>query len=109
MSERAKICLNGFHFTFTYYISLSKGIIESENLIFFYSCWRYLILLIVLDKKYFCNKDFWFSVTFGDWGSRGPWVLTNDITYKYIYDAFLTIYLFILLLLVFHFLVPQRS
>ena len=33
---------------------------------------------------------------------------TNDIPNKYIYDAFLMIYLSILLLLFFHFLVLQR-
>ena len=33
----------------------------------------------------------------------------NDITNKYIHDSFSMIYLSILLLLFFHFLVPQKS
>ena len=41
-------------------------------------------------------------------GSRESYP-TNDIPNKYIYDAFLMIYLSILLLLFFHFLVPQRT
>ena len=50
--------------------------LESKNLIFFYSSWKYLILF-VLDWI-FLQVRFEIAVTFGGRGGRGPWILPNQ-------------------------------
>ena len=84
---------------------------ESENLIFFS-----IVAGGVFDFVYcfrlniFTSKISYLLLPLGAEGAGSrEFFQPNDITNKYIYDAFLMIYLSILLLLFFHFLVLQRS
>ena len=67
-------------------------------------------MFIVLDLIFLQVK---FHICSELWGLREPRdresYTLNDITNKYIYNAFLMIYLSLLLLLFFHILVLQRS
>ena len=81
MLEYAKICLNGFCFTFTHFNPLSKGSIDC---FLYYSSWKYLILIFVLDRIFLQAR---FQICCYLWG-RGPWFLiypTNDIPNKCIF------------------------
>ena len=76
---------------------------------FFCSSWKYLILFIVLDCIFLHARC---QICCYLWGPRGSGAVnltqpTNVIPNKYIYDAFLVIYLSILLLLFFKVLVLQ--
>ena len=56
---------------------LETAFLESKNLIFFYSSWKYLILLIVLNWI-FLHIDFKFAVTYGGRGGRESWIFPNQ-------------------------------
>ena len=84
--------------------------LESKNLIFFYSRWKYLILLFVFRLNIFTGKVSNLVLplkTEGVWGVES--YPTSEIPNKYIYDTFSMIYLSTFLLLFFHFLALQRS
>ena len=85
---------------------------ESNNLIFFYSTWKYVIFFYCFRLNIFTSKISNLLLPLGVEEAEGAGgresYPTSDIPYKYIYDAFLMIYLSILMLF-FHFLVLQRS
>ena len=63
-----------------------------------------------IDCHIFTSKILDLLLPFGTEGAGGSESYPpNDITNRYIYDAFLIIYLSVLLFLFFHFLVLQRS
>ena len=49
--------------------------LESKNLIYFYSSWKYLILFVL--EWIILQVRFQIVVTFGGRVSRGPWILPN--------------------------------
>ena len=116
MPECVKIYLNGLAFILYLLIVIPylkeplTVFLKSKKFDFFYSSWKYLILLFVLDWIFLQVRP---QICCYVWWAKRPglWILiypTNDIPNKYIHDAFLMIYLCILLLF-FHFLVFHRT
>ena len=109
MPECALICLSGFCFKFTHCNPLSKGTIEFslKVKIWFFS--------IVAGSIWFCFRPNIFTSKVSNLllslGAEGSGCyesyLTSDIPNEYTHDAFLMIYLSILLLLFFLLLVLQ--
>ena len=74
MPQCAKICLNGFCFTFTHCNSLSKGTIDcflgkKLEVFDFVYCFRLNIFTVKISNL---------LLPLGDWGSRVPWTLRNQ-------------------------------
>ena len=101
--ECAYICLNGFCFTLTHCNPLSKGTIDcflgKKKFNFFYSNGKYLILFFVFRLNICTTKVLNFLLPLWAKGTRGFESYASEIPNKYIYNAFLMIYLSILLLL----------
>ena len=109
-----KLCLNCFCFTFTRCNPLSKGTIVcflgKKKFNFFYSNWKYLILFFVLRLNICISKVLNLLLPLGVKGARGfESYTTSEIPSKYIYDAFLMIYLSILMLLFFYLFVTSKE